>query len=80
MTNYEKGIKLLEIGKAYKHYSYNETGILYIILEGSFCGYIFPNKEYVEITLNNSVFAHGNIILGENIIMSSRNNRTWNIL
>jgi hypothetical protein len=79
-TNYNKALELLNMGRAQKHYSYDDTGIITIDLDGNRCGYADPNKSYIEITYGNTLVWYGNISDDKKTITGTRHNRSANIL
>lgn len=74
MTNYEKAVELLKNGKATKHYTYNETGVICVDLGGKLGGYVFPNKEFVEVAKNATLVWYGNITDDLTKVKGTRNN------
>lgn len=81
MTNYEKAVTLLDTGKANKHRTYKDTGILTILCKDvpngkELCAYAYPDKEYLDIVGSaNSILYYGNISDDLTEITSTRTSR-----
>lgn len=77
MTNYEKACKLLNMGVAKKHYTYDETRCIVLDLGGIYAGYISPINKYVEVgTLGSHVF-FGNIDLDRMSVLDTSNRHRY---
>ena len=63
MTNYEKACKLLNMGVAKKHYTFDKTGCIVLDLGGVYAGYISPNDIYLDVASIGSHDFFGNIDL-----------------
>lgn len=74
MTNYEKAMELLKNGKAEKHYTYNDTGVVCIDLGGDLGGYAAPDKEFIEVVRNATLVWYGNITDDLTKVTGTRNN------
>lgn len=53
MKNYEKAMELLKKGKAEKHRTFDDTGIIWIDLPGNLWAIAYPKEKDVEIVLGN---------------------------
>ena len=51
MTNYEKALELVKKGIAKKHFTFKDTGCIFIDLGGRWEGYILPKNKYVEVAI-----------------------------
>ena len=71
MDNYEKALKLVNKGYASKHFTFKNTGYVFIDLGGAWGGYISPKEEYVEVTRNNVHVGRGNIDIDKLMVLDA---------
>ena len=76
--NYEKALELVDRGVACKHYTFKDTGCVFIDLGGRWGGYIVPKTTYVDITYGNVHVAYGNIDLDEMMVMDVSHRPDYN--
>lgn len=77
MTNYEKACKLLNMGVAKKHYTYDETACIVLDLGGIYAGYISPHDKYVDVASNGSHDSLGNIDLDNMSVLDVSNRHRY---
>lgn len=71
MTNYERASELVKKGVGHKHYTFKDTGCVFIDLGGKWGGYILPEDKYVDITYGNVHVGYGNIDLREMMVFDA---------
>ena len=71
MTNYEKALELVEKGIAKKYSTFHGIEYIFIGLGGRWGGYILPEDEYVEITIDNLHVGQGNIDLDRLMVLDA---------
>ena len=71
MTNYEKALELVKKGIAKKHFTFKDTGCIFIDLGGRWGGYILPKDGYIDVAINNVHVAHGNIDLDRLMVLDA---------
>lgn len=84
MTNYEKAKILLAQGKAEKHNTFKDTGIIYFLCTDAkngreLCAYVYPDKKYLDIVDNNTLIWYGEISDDLTQVTGSRHNITATI-
>ncbi len=80
MTNYEKAQILLAKGKAEKHNTFKDTGIIYFLCTDAkngrkLCAYAYSDKKYLDIVDNNTVAWYGEISDDLTQVVGSRHNK-----
>lgn len=81
MTNYEKALKLLSVGIAKKHYTFDngKTGCIVVNLGGSFVGFISPNDKFVDVAQDGEHVSYGVIDLGDMTVVDTSNRHHYNL-
>lgn len=80
MTNYEKAQILLAQGKAEKHSTFKDTGIIYFLCTDAkngreLCAYAYPNKKYLDIADGSTLVWCGEISDDLTQVVGSRHNK-----
>ena len=80
MINYEKAKTLLSQGKAEKHDTFNDTGIIYFLCTDTknhrkLCAFAYPDKKYLDIADNNTLVWYGEISDDLTQVTGSRHNK-----
>ena len=78
MNNYKKALELVKKGIAKKHYTFENTGYIFIDLGEKWGGYISPKNEYVDVTINNVHVGHGDIDLDKMMVLDASHRPDYN--
>lgn len=81
MTNYEKAKRLLDVGIAKKHFTYEagKTGCIVIDLGGSFVGFITRYDKFVDVAQGGVHVSYGVIDLEEMMVLDISNRRRYSL-
>jgi hypothetical protein len=77
MTNYEKAIRLLNVGIAKKHYTFDKTGCIVIDLGGTYVGFIQPEDKYVDVATCGTHVSFGIIDLVNMSVLDTSNRHRY---
>ena len=78
MTNYEKALELVKKGIAKKYSTFHGIEYIFIDLGGRWGGYILPEDQYVEVTIDNLHVGLGNIDLDKMMVLDASHRPDYN--